>query len=294
MSNKKFKHNIDFADECSSCGSRNIYYDKIHGELVCTVCGMVIRDIDFEKKSTITEDDHIGLPKNNLIVDNGLGTIISEGSKYDRRMRKLRYWNRRINTVDDTPSTLSEALIIINRIGSILDIPIHVRRRVAMLYRKLSEEGLARGRGMEITCSAIYLAICRKYKFLITIEEFANLFDIDKKQIISAYRIIANETNIQYRSVKSIKYIENFADKLDVSFSTRKKSERYYKIIRDDYVGKNPRGLVGACLYIASHENNEKRTLSEISKVSEVSTVTLCKRKKEIEKELKERGFLSA
>ena len=92
--NLKKKKNIE---ECRLCNSKNLYYDKTEGRIVCLECGLTLGDIldlnpDWNSiNSTSENNSRCGCPTSHHFPQSSLGTKVSYGNK---RLSTLEKWSQ--------------------------------------------------------------------------------------------------------------------------------------------------------------------------------------------------------
>jgi transcription initiation factor TFIIB len=79
-------------------------------------------------------------------------------------------------------------------------------------------------------------------------------------------------------------YVTLIANRLDLSEKTKREALKIFLEVQQNRIsiGKNPRALAGAVIYLASQTCNEFLRQVEICQVADISTVSLRKRCKEI------------
>jgi transcription initiation factor TFIIB len=79
-------------------------------------------------------------------------------------------------------------------------------------------------------------------------------------------------------------YVTLISNRLNLSEKTKREGLRIYSQVQQHRIsiGKNPRALAGAVIYLASQACNEFLRQVEICQVADISTVSLRKRCKEI------------
>jgi len=289
-------------DKCPTCGSSKLIYDHERGEAFCAVCGYIITQdiIDLGQEwrafdaSQRGKRSRTGAPESILRHDKGLSTTI--GSHRDttgymrEKMVRLKRWQNRLRISNATERNLAFAFSELNRIGSQLRLPKYVEEEAAGLYRQAVRKGLIRGRSIESVIVACVYAACRLLKIPRTLDEFADIAKVDKKEIGKSFRFIARNLNLTPKKlfIKPADYVNKFADQLGLSGRVRKRAvdileEAYNKGLTS---GKSPAGLAAAALYIASLIEGEKRTQKEIAEVARVTEVTVRSRYKELVEKL--------
>ncbi len=83
-------------------------------------------------------------------------------------------------------------------------------------------------------------------------------------------------------------YISKFAEKAGISGEVQGLAVRILREAKRKHIimGKDPRGVAAAVLYIASQLKGEKVTQKEIADVADVTEVTIRNRKKDLVKKL--------
>lgn len=300
----------EFKNNCPECGSNNIVLDRIHGDLVCEGCGLVINDVFIddgkEWQSFSFQEEYsksrTGPPITELVHDKGLTTFISDGNtdysgnpltKNNRsQIYRLRKWQRRLRRYDAYEKNLSKALAEINRIGSMLGLSNKLREDTAIIYKVAMEKNLIRGRSINnIAAACVYIA-CKSYCNPRTLDEIAKITSLSKKEIGRTYRFLLREMHLKLKPVQARDYIERFCNELGLGFTIQKIAKK----ILDDaeelgiLSGKCPSGLAAAAIYIAAKSKKIKITQKKIADVCSVTEVTVRNRYKELVRELEIRA----
>ena len=78
-------------------------------------------------------------------------------------------------------------------------------------------------------------------------------------------------------------FLERFGNQLKLSISTTRRARQLLFECFDGGIdhGKNPVGIVAACIYIACNEQEERRTQREIAQALNITEVTIRNRYKE-------------
>ena len=287
---------------CPECGSTKLMRDYECAEIVCMNCGIVVvakiadrgpewRAFDNEQRAKRTR---VGAPLTYTIHDKGLSTMIDQSNRdiYGRslssgqkaQMYRLRKWQRRIRVSDATERNLAFALSEITKIANNLNLPKNILETASVIYRRAVKERLIRGRSIQgVTAAAIYLA-CRQCRLARTLEEIAQVSNMNKKEVGRSYRFLINKLDTHVASVKPSQYIAKFSNQLMMQ---GKVEEIAYKILTTAKElkltsGRGPTGMAAAASYIASMLTGEKRTQREVAEVAQVTEVTIRNRYKEL------------
>ncbi|MHA1835789.1 MAG: transcription initiation factor IIB [Candidatus Odinarchaeia archaeon] len=291
-----------FINRCPECGCAQLVRDYQRAEVICVNCGLVIRskiiDSGPEWRAFDSEQREkrvrAGSPMTYTVHDKGLSTTIdwrnidSFGNKIKSNKRaqmyRLRKWQRRIRISDATERNLAFALSELDRMASHLGLSKNVRESAAMLYRQAVHHRLIRGRSIEgVTAAALYAA-CRKCKVPRTLDEIAEISQVDKKDIGRGYRFIARELSIKVPPTNPIDYVPRFISELKLNGNVQSRAVEILKkaISIGLTSGRGPTGVAAAAIYIASVLEKERRTQRNIAEVAGVTEVTVRNRYKEL------------
>ena len=91
------------------------------------------------------------------------------------------------------------------------------------------------------------------------------------------YKLILRELSLQMPVLHGPDYVTLIANRLDLSEKTKREALRIYTRVQQNRIslGKNPRALAGAVIYLASQNCNEFLRQVEICQVADISTVSL-------------------
>ena len=291
-------------DVCPECGGRNLIQDYDTGETICGDCGLVIDEQTMDKgpewraftKQERASRSRVGLPVSYAVYDKGLSTSIGDvnrdahGRKLPIQTRiqmwRLRKWHIRSRVHSSLNRNLSQALNELDRLSDKLHIPSPITEEAAVLYRKVLDEGLVRGRSIAAFAAASLYAACRKTETPRTLSEISEASLVDKKNVASCYRLLLRELDIRMPPPRPITYLSKIAESTGISGENQ---GRAIQILRQAgskgfTVGKDPLGLAAAALYIACLQGRENTTQKEIAEVAGITEVTVRNRYKSLEK----------
>ena len=306
----KNRHKLSKTDEdtevCSECGSMDIRTDYARGETICSNCGIILsfRNIDQgpEWRAFSNEElkkrSRVGSPSTFTVHDKRLSTIIDWRnkdafgkqltSKQRTQIYRLRKWQIRTRVHSSLDRNLAVAMSELDRLSSQLGIPWGVKETAAILYRRAVERKLIRGRSIEAMIAATLYAACRERKIPRTLDEIARHSRVNRKELGRCYRLMLDKLEIIIPMASPVDFIPRFSTALILSERTQQKAAKIITLAREKgfTVGKDPKGLAAAALYISAILEGERRTQLEIAKVAYVTEVTVRNRYKEIVKEL--------
>ncbi|MHC1567900.1 MAG: transcription initiation factor IIB [Candidatus Syntropharchaeia archaeon] len=287
---------------CPECDSPNIIRNHERGEIFCEDCGLVIEEgmIDPGPDWRAFDSDQMekraraGAPMTYMIHDKGLSTFIdwknqdSHGkalsSKERVKYHKLREWQKRISVSGSSEKSLVYALSEIERMASALGIPQNVRESAALMYRKMMEKKLVRGRSIEGLATAALYAACRKHGVPRTLDEMSEVSKVSQKEIGRAYRFISRMLGLKLAVSSPVEFVSRFCSKLNLDGEVRAKSMEILQKAEEKELmsGKDPISIVAAAIYIASILCGDHRTQKEVADATGVTEVTIRNRYREL------------
>jgi transcription initiation factor TFIIB len=282
---------------CPNCGDGEKVTDVESGELICTKCGYVIRELMGEigdDWSTLAREPESRLrtsPTSLARTGMGLSTIIgrpdrSAGSGLNAAMRstfdRLRTWDFRIKGRDER--SLRRAFIDLDRLRSTLGLPDVIVEKAAYIYRRAQEQGLVRGRTMKAVMGAAIYIVQREMGVSGTLGDIIRATNTKEKDLARAYRILLRELDLKVPMLDPVKCVARVANKADISERTKRKAmDMIYDVIRAGLAaGKDPMGLAASVLYMACTSSGEQKSQAEIAYAAGVSEVTLRKNQRMI------------
>jgi transcription initiation factor TFIIB len=287
---------------CMECKSELIIFDMVSNELVCSSCGCVASDKYYNNENSSTyssqsefhDRSRTGMPESLAIHHKGLSTLIGVGDTDARgkalepaqkiKIQRLRTWNNRSQLNDSISRNLEKALKFLNNFGDKLYLSQAVVESAAYIYRKAAIKKLAKGRSTLGLVGAALYAACRETATPKTIADIATVCNLSSKDIMSHYKLILRELSLQMPVLHGLDYVTLISNRLNLSEKTKREGLRIYSEVQLNRIsiGKNPRALAGAVIYLASQSCNEFLRQVEICQVADISTVSLRKRCKEI------------
>ncbi|HYZ51484.1 MAG TPA: TFIIB-type zinc ribbon-containing protein, partial [Nitrososphaeraceae archaeon] len=149
---------------CLACNTDSLITDPYSGEVICSNCGQVVTDHNYENRpewrgffsgraqQNTKNGDRTGMPTSLARHDMGLATIIgrtntdANGHELDPAMRttmeRLRVWDIRTQIKSSTDRNLRNAFSQLEKLRDRLGISGAAVEKTAYLYRKAQERGL--------------------------------------------------------------------------------------------------------------------------------------------------------
>ena len=278
---------------CPVCGSSEILIDYVRSEKTCRTCGLVLEEniIDSTVRGTSRDKEgnsysQNGAPVNISLHDGGTAS----GFKVRGNLKNKDVWYRlwRLNNQTRVRGTrernLSRAFTELSLLVSNLSLSKSVRNESASIYRKALDKDLIRGRSIsKLMVATVYIA-CKSCRVPRTLDEMAEVTDVDKKTIGTNYRFLVRELGLKLPIVSPSDYIPRFASKLNLSSEVEVKSIELVNEAQELGLtsGKDPASFAAAGLYASSMILGERRTQTEIARALGVTEVTIRNRFKEL------------
>ena len=287
-----FEENND--EEC--CDSPRISEED--GYYVCLNCGSVVsRILDDSPRRAFTQEE-IQKRKSNERVYSPIGprTIIrgsrdARGTllspKFKSKFNRLAKIHRSLTTSYER--NLWIALPNLQRLQKKLGIPDMVAEDALRIYTQTVKKKLTMGRSIDTLLAASIFCALRVHGIPRTIEEVTNAAQIPKKKVIKSYRLILYDVlpklNLHVKHFTPERYVDKFNDELKLSMQCRNIAVKLIeKAVSSGFntAGKDPKGIAAAAIYIGSKMCSELRTQKEISKLAQITEVTLRMRVKDL------------
>jgi transcription initiation factor TFIIB len=293
----------------SSDNISTVITDVESGEIICSKCGMVLRDHieDNTKPDTRTfgnEQDYnrirTGPPTSIAYHDMGLSTTIgrtdkdASGHKLDTatcsKMRRLNTWN--VRTQLHKPSSRNH-MIAFRKLGNLKDklsLPDAVVEKAAYTYRKAQQRGIVRGRTIDSILGAAVYAACRELGVPKTLNEVAQASSIREIRISKAYRILSFELGLAIPMLDPMKCIVKVANKISLNELTKRKAMAIMNQVTEKEIsaGKDPMGLAATVIYMCCLKTGENKSQVDIAKAAGVTEVTVRNRLRDLKRRLSE------
>ena len=274
---------------CPECEGNTISVQE-KGEIVCRQCGLVISerivDVSHSDKRAFTKQEkqrreRTGSPISILLPDMGLSTVIDKKNIQSPDLKRAAKWNSRM-TWDKRNMLI--ATTELKRIGSNLNLPIHVKKTAIRLYIEAFKKKLLRGRSINGMVAACLYFACRERKIPRTLQEILDQTSVNAKNVRRCYRTIIRELNLKAPSTNPISLIPRFVAELSLDAETEKTTINILQSFVTKYStsGKDPKGLCAGALYLVCKKRDKRISQKEIANVVGVTEVTLRSRYKEL------------
>lgn len=291
-----------------------IVTDQHIGETVCSKCGSVLKEniVDTTtQEGTMNsleqyyDRKRTGGPSTLAHHDRALSTVMDArprdayGNKLSSEsyssFKRLRTWDTRSKSTSGQ-RTLQYGFSFMNLMLDKMSIPKNITEDAAYLYRKAVDKKLLSGRSRKVIVAACIYAACRQANIPRSIQGISKIADARQKQVSKAYRILKTSLNLELEPYRAEGFIPRIASAIGADEFTKRQAYEILKKARnhaeeneteDILVGKSPKGIAAAVLYLAYTRNSGKGkqgkiTLKMLAEASDKSNVTIRKVSKAI------------
>ncbi len=281
-------------EKCPSCNKSSLVLDNDSGELVCSMCGIVISENREsggpEWRSFANDGDtksRVGAGTSITIHDMGLSTTISPTNKdatgkplsstMKKSIDRLRTWNTRSQVKSSSDKNLRQALSEMDKLKDKLSLSDSVIEKAAYIYRKANEKKLVKGRSIHGLVASCVYAACRDAETPRTLDDVADGINVRRKDVARCYRLIFRELDLKVPIADPVNGVSRIASEAGLGEKTKRKAiELLNKAKKIGMVaGKDPMGLAAAALYLACITTGGSTTQKNISDASGVTEVTI-------------------
>lgn len=273
---------------CPECRSVHLIEHLNDECTVCSECGLVI-----PYKNASTNSHIINKDQHEIHPIKTVSSIQAPKLGNKDMISVLEKW-KNVRIADSIERNLAIALEHITKIAIDLSIPKIALEKACLIYRRIIEEGLLRGKSIRMTsATALYMG-CKQCRIAVTIKEIAHISKMSPRKISHSYRLIAKQLDFSMQPMSVNDYSNELCTRLKVSLQTSLVIDKiiYASDFSKQMVGKDPIGITCAAIYIGSLLAGEKRTQREISEIARITEATIRARCRELERNLVFNVFL--
>jgi transcription initiation factor TFIIB len=294
--------NPDF-DEPACCETPDIFV-TVEGNVVCRHCGSCFGSQLVENERRAYTVDELKNRKRTEPVWRTFGprTVMS-GIKNDSKGNSLppakqalfaRLSKIQGSLISSIERNYWEAKPKLQAFAHKLGVPDHIIETAWKIYSEVAKQKLTMGRSIQaFTAASLYAAI-RIHNFPRLLEEVVDTATISTRKVHQSLgmimRSVLPKLGYMYRPIAPRSLVFRFGNDLDLSISIQKQAA---DLLREaarggmTRIGKDPKGLAAAALYIVARKTAEKKTQTDFAEVARITEVTLRTRVKEILKHVK-------
>ncbi len=170
-----------------------------------------------------------------------------------------------------------------------LQIPDFIQESAWKIYSQVARQKLTMGRSIESFVTASLYAAIRIHNFPRLLEEIVEVALIPIRSVHRSLglivRIILPQMGFKYKPISPNPLIYRFGAELGLTITTQK--DAYNILVAASKrglkrMGKDPKGIAAAVLYLAAKHNGERKTQTQIASIARITEVTLRTRAKQI------------
>lgn len=288
----------DGEDDQPCCPQPEIIVSR-DGMRVCQNCGMTFGQafVDSERRAYTNEEvasRRRTEPKwrsfGPRTVITGVGT---DARGHHLEARKQALYSRLSKIQGSLVSSLErnfwEAKPKLNALALKLSIPSQIVETGWKIYTEVARQKLTMGRSIDGFVAASLYAAIRIHNFPRLLEEIIETGVIPLRSVHRSLGLIVRQVfpvlKMKYRPVTTRSLVFRFGNELKLSMATQTSAadmlmESKKRGLKS--MGKDPKGLAAAALYMACKTAAEKRTQAQIAEVARITEVTLRTRVKQI------------
>ncbi|MHA1520467.1 MAG: transcription initiation factor IIB, partial [Promethearchaeota archaeon] len=182
-----------------------------------------------------------------------------------------------------------EARPKLNQLSKKLNVPEHIIETAWKIYAEVAKQKLTMGRSIDSFVTASVYAAIRIHNFPRLLEEIVEVALLPLRSVHRSLGLIVRMVfpvlKLKYRPVSPEPLIFRFGNDLNLSVTVQRRASIMLRVALSHglkRMGKDPKGLAAAALYIAAKPTSERRTQTEIADIAHVTEVTLRTRAKQI------------
>jgi len=307
VGNKHSRNIDDDFDVDEDCCEAPDVFMTVDGKIVCRHCGMCFgtQMVGHERRAYTAEEVRSRRRTEPVWRCFGPRTVIST-IKTDSKGRQLPARKQALfarlskiqgSLISSIERNYWEAKPKLQAIANKLGIPDFIIETAWKIYSEVAKQKLTMGRSIQaFTAASLYAAI-RIHNFPRLMEEMTepslNSLRAVHRSLGLIIRNVLPKLGLKYRPISPRPLVFRFGNELSLSISVQQAAADLLKKAAGKglaKMGKDPKGLAAAALYMCAKKSREKRTQTEIADVSRITEVTLRTRAKQIKSCLHDRA----
>lgn len=290
------KNEVEIKDIC--CDDTN-NYNLIEGVIICKKCNKTISNITDNPEwrfygsndTKNTDPTRCGLPVNILLPKSSVGSIVANQYLKDNSMKKVQQYAQ-WTSMTYKERSMYKVFTELDSIGKNNNLSLIIINEAKSLYKIISDIQISRGNNRKgIIASCVYFA-CKNCGVSRSPKELAEMFNITTPIMtkgVKTFQEIFNTSNInknRITNVESIKpedFISRFSNKLNLNDNHISIIIKMPENIKNSDIMTEirPDSIAAGCILLYSNQNKlniNKKDISKICKISEVTINKCCKR----------------
>jgi len=182
-----------------------------------------------------------------------------------------------------------EAKPKLKMLASKMNIPEYIVETAWKIYSVVAKKKLTMGRSINGFIAASLYAAIRVHDFPRLLDEICQNNLVPRRTVHRSLGMIVREVlpelSLKYQPITAESLVFRFGNELNLDMETQKQAVQMLSKASEKglkRVGKDPKGLAAAVLYIAAKNSSTRKTQTDIANISKVTEVTLRSRAKQI------------
>jgi len=297
----KYKDRIFPIDVCQEidhcCDNPCVTYKG--GNKVCTNCGIIVGQIFVKNEPRAYTSEEINKKRQNETSwrDFGPRTILpsnkidSKGNLLTAKKSLLfsRLAKIQRSLINSLERNFWEAQPKLKLYASKLNLPDYITETAWNIYSEVAKKKLTMGRSIEGFITASLYAAIRIHEFPRLLEDVIDVSMIPNRTLFTSLSLIVREIlpvlGLDYHPITAEQLVFLFGNKLGLPEEIKFKALNILKEASKKglpSIGKDPKGIAAAVLYLAAKKSNFMKTQIKVAKASKVTEVTIRSRLKDI------------
>jgi transcription initiation factor TFIIB len=288
---------FDNDDEQPCCANPDIVTNE-DGLNVCRNCGLTMGRafVESERRAYTNEEVQARRRTEPKWRSFGPRTVITGGADargHQLEAKKQALFSRLSKIQGSLVSSLErnfwEAKPKLQQVANKMNIPQQIVETAWKIYSEVARQKLTMGRSIEGFVAASLYAAIRIHDFPRLLEEVVEQALIPLRSIHRSLglivRLVFPVLKMKYQPVTVKSLVYRFGNELKLSMAAQTEAATYIDTSKKNglkSMGKDPKGLAAAAIYMACKNSQEKRTQAQIADVARITEVTLRTRVKQI------------
>jgi transcription initiation factor TFIIB len=281
---------------CPNCGSAKLVFDPHSGELKCAECGFVLEEgfIDTgpewraydEEQRLARSRAEPARPLAKLSTVIGRGGV--QGAARRAEFARLSLIHAAISGEEER--SLKAGREEISRLTSALQLPQRVREEAFRLFTLAQRAGLLKGSSVTCMAVACIALACREFGIPNPAPKLCEVAPAEPSRVRRSYALLLQHLGgkLKLEPPSPLKYLPMIASKLGLSAGVQRTAAEIIRAADEARIllGKPPKSIAAAALYISSAIHGEKRGRAAFAEAAGITETTLRKRVRELMRRL--------
>lgn len=294
-----YPNNLDYEDDDTPCCPNPDIFTNEDGVKVCRNCGLTFGQafVESERRAYTNEEVQMRRRTEPKWRSFGPRTVIT-GVQTDARghqleAKKQALFSRLSKIQGSLVSSLErnywEAKPKLTTLSNKMQIPNQIVETAWKIYTEVARQKLTMGRSIDGFVSASLYAAVRIHDFPRLLEELVEYAHLPLRSVHRSLGLVVRKVlpvlKMKYQPVTTKSLVYRFGNELKLPMQVQTfAAELLIKSKKNGLksMGKDPKGLAAAAIYMACKNAEEKRTQAQIADVARITEVTLRTRVKQI------------